>query len=269
MSFIAKLSQAVTDVTIPTTTLDPVVNAGTSWLFDFTNPYCNPNPAGNLAVGSVFRNLVEGAGDASVVRPGGSTPIENIAGLLGLRWNVSGSFTSIDQVDLGAGYSFAPSTPFVLGVWFKQAADGNTAAYQPIARRTLTNVNASQWIIDSGIAGNNHRGSLGNLDGTGSVGGSPSAGQNLLARAAVHHVAFSYQPGANGVRLWHDGIEVSPIGPIVGPAELRAEAATHILLALAGKGTIYRFWSERHALANRTAAHAVAQEWTLNTGRFA
>ncbi|KRA44708.1 hypothetical protein [Devosia sp. Root635] len=268
MSFIAKLSQAVTDVTIPSTTLDPVVNAGTSWLFDFTNPYCNTNPAGNLAAGSTFRNLVEGAADAVVVRPAGTTAIENLAALAGLRWNASSAFTNIDQVDLGSGYSFAPSTPFVIGVWLKQAADGNTAAYQPVARRTLTNANASQWIIDSGASGNNHRGNVGNLEGTSSTGPSPSAVQNLLARDVVHHVAFSYQPGANGVRLWHNGAEVSPIGPITGPAELRAEAATHILLALAGKGSIYRFWSERYALADRTAAQAVAQEWSLNTGRF-
>jgi ApbE superfamily uncharacterized protein (UPF0280 family) len=66
-----------TDPNQPITYADAIMNAGTKWLIDFTNPACNSNAAGTLSAGAIFKNLVAGAANASVVSIGGDSVITN------------------------------------------------------------------------------------------------------------------------------------------------------------------------------------------------
>ena len=56
MSLIIRLADAFTDATLPLLYRDPILNAGSQFLFDFSNPYCW-DPAKAVVDAATIKNL--------------------------------------------------------------------------------------------------------------------------------------------------------------------------------------------------------------------
>jgi hypothetical protein len=124
-SFIQRSGSNFTDLALRKLKLDPLVVEGSLFRFDFINAYSNPNADGVLANGAPFRNLVEGAGDATYTLGTGGFSV--VAGKKGLAC-AGVDLTSSSFVGLLPGeydmHTAASDHDYVMHAWVKPTAGG-------------------------------------------------------------------------------------------------------------------------------------------------
>lgn len=238
---------------------DPIIAPGTLGLFDFTEPYCNPNADGTLPNGAAFRDLVDGGAGGSLVYGSHATHVVQLAGRAGLEWSQS-ALAASDLISLGTTRSLYPSKKFAVWLWFLTPAAASTATYNLLANRNpdATNNNQpSQWQIDTGNTnGNNVRMQVG--EGTTGTGPFPAG---PYARDTVNMILVECDPGAY-VRHYKNGVySAEDLSGV--PATLQEAAASVIKLTHHAGGRLYRFGIEDTDVSGRSAAAIAAAEWAL------
>ncbi len=269
-SLIQQSADPFTDPTLEKLYLDPVLNPGSRFLFDFLNPISNPNADGVLPGGTTFKNLVEGGADA-VYTPnsGGSSPliaITNAAGKAGLVSAGQKQGLAVQpQISMGAPQPTADK-PFAVSLWVKQAGAANNGA-QDLGAVMLGDVLEAagaagtpyyNWALYSMFSPVNGA-TMGQR-----LSGSPMIGPGVIGSTAVRQLGVSWVAGTltgyvNGAVIGSQAGIPSPIAPTgVAPR-----------LFLTAPGTYYRAYMERLDQSLRTAAAAIKADYDLNAGRFA
>lgn len=249
---IGKNTIEITDTSIATLPRSPVILPGTEFLFDFTDPYCNPNADGALAHGSAFVNMVDGK-PAAVINGAGFSSVAGRAGLACL----AGTPASNSVVELGDNYDHAVDLhPFVRNITFKVPATGySTDAYVALFQHTDTNNNLAQWIFDMGPAGLRPRAGVGNA--TGPVGSRQSFMGADIAPGAIVHLGLHWAPGQ--VTLYQNGVAAATvasanINTLINPTQ-------PIKLLGKMKFTAYKLMGEDLTVSGRTASAAIATDY--------
>lgn len=125
-SFIQRSGSDFTDAAIKKMTLDPLVIDGSLFRYDFINAYSNPNPDGAIANGAVFKNLVQGAADATYTS--GSAGFIVAAGKKGLVCPGTNTSTS-SFIALPSGefdmHTEGGDHNFIEHLWFKEITGYN------------------------------------------------------------------------------------------------------------------------------------------------
>ena len=118
VSIITKLSSAFTDTTLPKLYRDPILTAGSMFLFDLANPFCW-NPANTVADGAVVNNLLDGAPGANLRIPSGT--MTYVAGK-GFQLSATATFQRI-EIDSGTNYFQTNLTDdYLIQAWVKYPA---------------------------------------------------------------------------------------------------------------------------------------------------
>lgn len=260
MTTIVKLAQAFTDTTLPKLYRDPILNAGSKFLFDFLSAYSNPNADGAVADGAVFKNLVDGGADAVLAAGGGGNTVTQLAGRAGLSFTAAGG--NGRYIDIGAGYDFfASQHSFLVCFWDKQPSSGYNSAvsYNTILTRTDNNANTSEFWLDMGTDGKTPRGAVGS--GSNSPVASGASGQG---QGAVRQVALAWSAGTGSFFI--NGSVVAMNSNF--PTTLLDKSTSHIKLFGGHVATMYRVWAEDLTVSGKSAASQVALDWAKNAARF-
>ena len=264
-SMVLKINSALSGSDLPPKGYrDPIINTDVIGLFDFTEPFCNPNADGTLAAGAAFRDLVNGGAGGVVTYGAGASHVSSKVGKSGLVWP-SSTLANADRINLGASRSFYPSKKFAVWLWFKLLSTGLTDTYQVLVGRSPVDTNVlvgAQWQIDTGnSSGNNVRGQVG--DGTTSYGPFPST---PFTRDAMHCVLFAYDPSTS-LKIFKDGVLSNTVTTGV-PASVLDLASTAIRLSNNTGGDIYRFGMADLSSGLRTPEALAAAEYAVKPFAF-
>jgi len=257
-STIQQVPTAFTDTSLPILYRDPLINAGSLYLFDFTSAYCNPNPDGNLSAGAVFNNLVDGGAAASILSGATAGGFANLTGKAGLSLSGGNNAT----LDLGAQYDFSTSLhPFVAIIWIKTPTTGFTTGYPKVlsADGYASAENIEQFSFDMASDGKQPRVGCGN--GTTSQALSIPDGQGL---GAVSQIAMSWSPGV--LSVFYNGALYNSTTTSV-PATLAAPTV-NVQSRNAYNGRFYQTYLEDLQVSGLTAASVVAADYAIRSAHF-
>lgn len=252
---IQKLQGEFTDDTLPRYyPKDNMLNKGTIFMFDFSKDTCYLSQAPTVANGTVLKNLVDGAPDATVAA---GTGISYTAGK-GFKFN-----DTTAAVNLGLNYDLNAlgNVNVLLNCWVKLpgGAEENTNQYQRIiGRNGQTNANTYQLGMDTGQLGNRVRVSAANGTVIQSRGTS-----NVQPLDTVLCLSGLFE--TNTLRFFINNVEQGAGLALTGP--LFPFVASWIAGQWA-KGTIYRFSLENLTASGNSGVAQVAAEYARNTGKF-
>lgn len=260
-STIIRSTGTITDTTRPRIERDPAIYGEECvWMFDFTDPSCNPSSELAPANGLEFVNLARAAsgldyGISAVLRNAGDT-ISQEVGRGGLTFP-AGTFSVTDYVEIGESWAdFGQGDDdYLVTVWDNQPLVGyNATSFQPILWCSQSNANfASMW-LDSGANGVRPRGVIGDGTTNSGVESTPVG----IGQGAVRQLAFARQGTllsffVNGALVATNTTAITTLYSLVtNPTKL---AANHI-------GTIYRTGGFRLGGSNdRPIAEIVAADY--------
>lgn len=264
-----RLTGNFSDTTMPKMVLDPIVNAGSMYLLDFLNAYCNPNADGALTAGMIFKNLVDGADDAVLV---GAASVANLTGKAGISMPGTGSGGGITTyIDLGTDYDLhTPNPDFLVIAWVKAPASGYITTYpQILILGVYGNEGQDQYSVTMGSDGKTPRVSVANAAGTAfATAATGGASNGVITQIALSRVGTLVTLYVNGVAVATQTMTGSGIYD---------SSAQRVKIGAGFKGTVYRVAEENltvsaAAAGKTTAAQALAQvvlDYTVNIGRFA
>lgn len=225
-----RLSTAFTDLTLGALTLDPMINPGTLFRFDFTNTYSNPGAVGALAAGAKFLNLVDGGAQAAIV--GSSAAFTNLAGKAGLISPGAGA-ANATYIDLGTYDLHASNHDFAVSVWLKTPAANFATGYpQIIVNGVFNNEAQDQFSLTTASDGKTPRGSVASGAALGYAAAAPSgAGLGVPTLASIVRIGT-----ANS--LWINGALVAS-APVMPVNSLYDTSAQRVKIGSAYAGTLY------------------------------
>lgn len=126
-SFVQRSADPFSDTSMGKITLDPLVITGSVFRYDFTNAFSNPNADGALSNGATFKNLVEGAGDATYTAVNGGFTVA--AGKKGLTSpGTDSNLTSFLALPAGAFdmHTETGDHAFIQHMWHKEVTGYQT-----------------------------------------------------------------------------------------------------------------------------------------------
>jgi hypothetical protein len=267
-SIIQRSADPFTDASLARLYLDPILNKGSMYLFDFSNPLSNPNPDGALAGGATFKNLVDGGADG-VYTPatGGNSATISVANAAGKTGLVSsgqtGAIALPPLVTLGAPGAAIGTDEFLAILWMKTT--GNPFQGVPVLLDG-TPASPGAGLIQYAYTLYAAPGTGGPTIQAGTrIGGGALQGPALPgAPGAVRQIALSMVGGTT--RVYSNG---ALVGSLAGTANPIAATGVSPRLDLSVPSTMYRAYAERLTLSGRTALAAVQADYALNNGRFA
>lgn len=246
------------DTSLPILYRDPMVAAGTQFLFDFKNTYSwsGQNAPTN---GAVFKNLVNGGADAAWANgaadgyAGGGAVISASAGYLNIGTGYTGLYTGLNKFAVGCtvGMPAAFVASFYPG-FFGRAVNTGTLVARMDLELTGRNLRVNQW-------------SLGDY-------------QQVLNTSTVYDIISTWEPSgvnAGTAKVFVDGVLVrtSAIGNTTLP--VAGVAGTPWVFGNAGmgggpdfKGRLFRCFAEDMTISNRTPEQIAAANWAVVNGRF-
>ena len=259
VSIIERLSTTLTDLTLPKLYRDPIMNNGSKFLFDFCNPYCNPNPDAALTASMTFNNLLDAGPAATIV---GGVGLANAAGKAGVTFSGGQGSTNIN---LGTAYDLhATNDEFILIYWDKESASGyNSGGYIPGPYLSLTSdANHAQWYFDYGADGKTIRASVGTSSGSGGVSVPAASG---LGQGAPRQIALHWK-STGLLELYVNGaLQGSSLS---APTTLPNAATDSIVFPNYYVGTLYRLYQEDLTVSGLSAASQILADYNSNAGRF-
>ncbi len=249
----------ISDATIAKLNRDPVVNAGSKFLFDFLDPYCNPNADGALTTAAVLRNLVNG-GAAAALTSTAAVPV-SLAGKAGI--SITGGYQSgaASRIDLGVAVPTGDHA-FVSMFWVKQtgivaASNQNQAMFSdedPVGPLRA-------WAINAGTTGQNPNGIQRNgatIKNTSPV--TDGSGMNVVVQYAV-----GWQPDGT-FSFYRNGVLVSAVAGFAAGSVPVSGKPPRIYLSV--PGVYYRAYMEDLTVSGRATAAAMAADIARCAGRF-
>lgn len=226
---------------------DATASAGTKFLFDFLDTYCNANATGALPSGAIFTNLVDGAPNGV---NGNTNQVNEVTG--GITFNG----TIFNGINLGTSYNLSGTNPsFVVIAWIKVGTGvGNDKGLLSLG--TSTTVYQHKMTTSSG--------------GTRITVGAANTGLAIVNTGAVMQVAVSWSP-LGVVRAFANGVLVGQSNS--APTTLTSFAATNTTIGAdpsltAGVGTVYRVLQENLTVSGNTDLAVVMADYADNVGRF-
>jgi hypothetical protein len=263
MSLIEQLTDYAGPNTNPLLQRDSLIQAGSQFLLDFLDSYCNANADGAVAAGATFANLVN---DGRVATAAGSG-IQNLTGKAGLSMPGTSNSVGVSVGPAGAYDLHATNPEILLIAWLKTPASGYVStAYQPLFYLSGSNANASQWWMDMGSDGKTPRAAAGL--GASSPALAATSGYNL---GAVTQLALHWTPATGAAELWGNGAMLANT-PNAFPTTMQNASAISPFLSGGYKGTIYRLYLENItaslAAGGQTAAQQIAADYAANASRF-
>ncbi len=234
-----------TDTTLPKLYRDYLINAGSKYLFDFGDVYCNPNVVNGVSAvanATQFVNLVDGA---PVATNAGSTTTQAADG--GMVF--AGTSNGATYINLGNTYDLSAANPeFLVIAWSKAATNcGNDRTAVMLGSGNA----AFQYSIESSNAGANFNGGLVN-DGTATQ--------------------WAYHRHPNGTtKRYKNGVLMSTTTG--NPTTLADYSASITRIgydpgATAFNGTVYRVYLENLTVSGESALAQVQRDYAANAGRF-
>lgn len=205
-SFIQRSGSNFTDTSIKKMQLDLLVTDGSLYRLDFLNGYSNPNPDGTLAGGAVFKNLVQGAADATyTLSSGGMSVATGKKGLSSPGTDTGGSsYLGFPNGEFDM-HTATGDHDFIEHLWYKQIT-----GYSPVGPQLLGDYlsETSAWwglspcapTIFAGQNGSGGARPYAILRGPNAA-TNPPANESLLN--AAHLISAAYVGG--NVQLWIDG----------------------------------------------------------------
>lgn len=247
-----------TNPNLPVLARDPLIVAGTQFLFDFKNTYCWPTQAAPTIAASM-NNLVEGAAVGTW-----STANANGFSGGGIILSASGGF-----LNLGTGYTalYAGLNKFVTGCTFGMPASFGSSFYPGFFGR---GVNTSNFIAraDLGTDGKFlrvNRFAIGDYNQT-------------LVASTVYDMVMSWEPsGTNAgvAKVFMNGALVNTATITNTALPTSAVAATPWIFGNGGmggnpdfKGKLFRCFAEDITASGRTPEAVAAANWAFANGRF-
>jgi hypothetical protein len=265
-SIIQRSADPFTDATIAKLYLDPVLNKGSMYLFDFLNPTSNPNPDGVLASGATFRNLVDGGADGVYAAATGgnsaSIGISNAANKGGIvSTGQTGNIATSPTITLGAPTAAIGSDEALIILWLK--TNGNSyigGSYLIDGLDVAPAAGQLFWAYSIYAAVNAQTIQAGTrMSGAGIIGPTVAA-----KPGAVRQIGLSISGGMT--RIYENG---ALAGAMAGAANPIPATGMSPRLLMNGAGTFYRAYMERLTLSGRSALAAVQADYALNNARFA
>ena len=242
--------------------LDPVMNKGSVFLFDFLNPMSNPNPDDAVvADGTTYKNLVEGGGDGVFQQLGSGYPVRALAGKQGLQTaGQTGGNSLSANLSLGNPAPTADKA-FMASLWFKSngvavAGTGHLLG-DAVAVNGATGTTQWAWSLFAGEADTAQASQR--LVGATALTAGPGP-----ASKAVRQLALSWNAGQ--LTFYINGAVVASVAGIPSPIGATGRSP---FIAFQRPGTYYRAYMERLDLSGRSALAAVQAEYAANNARFA
>lgn len=262
------------DESLPILGRDPLLAAGSKFIFDFADSYCWPSQAAPVANGQVVKNLVESKADASIYFSPGQAPGFAGGGLtFGVRAEEGVAIP--DSVGMLA----SNNDGFLYSIWLKHGVQVNKASQSLVAGNTYQtgaeNQYACAYLADTDVYRMYADGAR-NGDVTG------------IAVGQIVQLAIAYLPDGSGghkVRLYKNGApylaDAAAVGPLNIPVNIgRTNSIGRNSTGAGGfvqewVGTVFRNWLEDLSVsqpnATQRAAYAdaqVAKDYAQNVGRF-
>jgi hypothetical protein len=255
-----KLSSAFTDTSLPKLYRDPILTAGSLFLFDALNSYSNPNADGNIANGATFANLIDGAPGATANLLG--SHFQNLTGKAGIYSDGAGGGSAIG---MGAStYDLSASNhEFWAWLWFKLPSTGYTTSnYQSPFFYSTSNANTSQWWFDLGVGGVQPRFSI----GEGGTSAMTLTSPTNITPGSIYMLAGHWKAGALMEMYLNGSLNNSNSSGI--PSSLQAGSTAQPSITDNVTGTIYRWGLEDLTVSGASAAAQASAEYNANHTRF-
>jgi hypothetical protein len=198
-SYIQKSGSNFTDTAIKKLQLDPLVIEGSLYRLDFLSALSNPNADGALSNGSVFKNLVQGAPDATFTA--GTVNPTITAGKKGLL--LPGNVNTAAAITFPAGnfdmHTEGGDHNFIHHCWFHELSGYPASSASIVTMRDSANNNSPIWgatpsayTLYTGPAGANPYAAM--RSNGGGYGQSPTVNDALVG--APHLLSMGYFNGS-------------------------------------------------------------------------
>ena len=262
------------DESLPILGRDPLLAAGSKFIFDFADSYCWPSQAAPIANGQAVRNLVETKADASIYFTPGQSPGFSGGGLtFGVR--TEEGVVIPDSV----GMLGSNSDGFLYSIWLKHGVQVNKVSQSLVAGNTyqtgIENQYACAYLADTGVY---------RMYADGERNGDVTD----IAVGQIVQLAIAYLPdGAGGhkIRLYKNGAPFLADKAVVGPLNIPVSVGRTSSIGRNSTGTggfvqewvgsVFRNWLEDLSVSQpnstQRAAYAdaqVAKDYVQNLGRF-